>query len=103
MAFRLWRINAKANPGWQRDQNGEDKKSIHYSYARYASSLIVFVDIQARYLSFLGDHIFGLLPLMASCLNGAGGTIDGIEDPRVVANDVVDAEVGDFAWITVSD
>ena len=30
-----------------------------------------------------GDHIFGLLPLMASLLNGAGGTVDGIEDPRL--------------------
>ncbi|KAI3612237.1 hypothetical protein WG66_012260 [Moniliophthora roreri] len=28
-----------------------------------------------------GDHIFGLLPLMASCLNGAGGTV-GVDDPR---------------------
>ncbi|KAJ8590883.1 Metallo-hydrolase/oxidoreductase [Rhizopogon salebrosus TDB-379] len=30
-----------------------------------------------------GDHIFGLLPLLASRLNGAGGTVDGVEDPRV--------------------
>ncbi|KAG2369596.1 hypothetical protein BDR07DRAFT_1447469 [Suillus spraguei] len=29
-----------------------------------------------------GDHIFGLLPLLASMLNGAGGTADGVEDPR---------------------
>ncbi|KIJ70108.1 hypothetical protein HYDPIDRAFT_23251 [Hydnomerulius pinastri MD-312] len=29
-----------------------------------------------------GDHIFGLLPLMASLLNGAGGTIEDVEDPR---------------------
>ncbi|KAF9247350.1 beta-lactamase-like protein [Melanogaster broomeanus] len=29
-----------------------------------------------------GDHIFGLLPLMASLANGAGGTIDDVEDPR---------------------
>ncbi|KAF8165470.1 beta-lactamase-like protein [Crassisporium funariophilum] len=29
-----------------------------------------------------GDHIFGLVPLMASLLNGAGGTADGAEDPR---------------------
>ncbi|KAG6831398.1 hypothetical protein H0H92_011000 [Tricholoma furcatifolium] len=29
-----------------------------------------------------GDHIFGLVPLLASCLNGAGGTTDGVEDPR---------------------
>lgn len=29
-----------------------------------------------------GDHIFGLLPLLATMLNGAGGTADGAEDPR---------------------
>ncbi|KAI0796326.1 beta-lactamase-like protein [Irpex lacteus] len=32
-----------------------------------------------------GDHIFGLLPLLASRLNGAGGTADGVEDPRTQA------------------
>ncbi|KAF9006506.1 beta-lactamase-like protein [Cyathus striatus] len=30
-----------------------------------------------------GDHIFGLLPVMAGCLNGAGGTAEGSEDPRL--------------------
>jgi ribonuclease Z len=30
----------------------------------------------------IGDHIFGLIPLLASCLNGAGGTSDGVDDPR---------------------
>ncbi|GLB33960.1 putative metallo-beta-lactamase [Lyophyllum shimeji] len=29
-----------------------------------------------------GDHIFGLIPLLASCMNGAGGTVDSTEDPR---------------------
>ncbi|XP_006459985.1 hypothetical protein AGABI2DRAFT_184485 [Agaricus bisporus var. bisporus H97] len=29
-----------------------------------------------------GDHIFGIAPLLASCLNGAGGTAEGYEDPR---------------------
>jgi len=33
-----------------------------------------------------GDHIFGLLPLMASCMNGAGGTTEDVEDPRAQAN-----------------
>jgi len=32
-----------------------------------------------------GDHIFGLLPLLASRLNGAGGMVDGTEDPRAQA------------------
>ncbi|GJJ07087.1 hypothetical protein Clacol_001286 [Clathrus columnatus] len=35
-----------------------------------------------------GDHIFGLLPLLASCMNGAGGTIDGVDDPRTNSNEV---------------
>ena len=30
----------------------------------------------------VGDHIFGIAPLMAGCMNGAGGMIDGVEDPR---------------------
>uniref|UniRef100_A0A8H7Y188 Uncharacterized protein n=1 Tax=Psilocybe cubensis TaxID=181762 RepID=A0A8H7Y188_PSICU len=30
-----------------------------------------------------GDHIFGLIPLMCSLLNGAGGTAEGSEDPRL--------------------
>jgi ribonuclease Z len=39
-----------------------------------------------------GDHIFGLLPLLASRLNGAGGMIDEALDPR--ASGVLDdAEV----------
>ncbi|KAF9464400.1 Metallo-hydrolase/oxidoreductase [Collybia nuda] len=33
-----------------------------------------------------GDHIFGLLPLLASRLNGAGGTTDGTDDPRAQLN-----------------
>ncbi|KAF9268131.1 Metallo-hydrolase/oxidoreductase [Marasmius fiardii PR-910] len=33
-----------------------------------------------------GDHIFGLLPLMAACLNGAGGAADGAEDLRSQIN-----------------
>jgi len=29
-----------------------------------------------------GDHIFGLAPLLAARLNGAGGFAEGAEDPR---------------------
>ncbi|TFY55025.1 hypothetical protein EVG20_g9473, partial [Dentipellis fragilis] len=40
-----------------------------------------------------GDHIFGLIPLMASRLNGAGGMIDAAEDTRAagaaVAKDTI--------------
>ncbi|KAI0677233.1 Metallo-hydrolase/oxidoreductase [Trametes maxima] len=32
-----------------------------------------------------GDHIFGLLPVLAGRLNGAGGMVDSVEDPRVHA------------------
>jgi hypothetical protein len=49
-----------------------------------------------------GDHIFGLLPLMASCLNGAGGTVDWVEDPRLGTDDKDDNEVGLFARRDVS-
>ncbi|TFK55702.1 Metallo-hydrolase/oxidoreductase [Heliocybe sulcata] len=34
-----------------------------------------------------GDHIFGLLPLMASCMNGAGGTVEGVDDMRMQAGE----------------
>ncbi|KAF8842699.1 Metallo-hydrolase/oxidoreductase [Paxillus ammoniavirescens] len=39
-----------------------------------------------------GDHIFGLLPLMASLANGAGGTIEGVEDPRAQNSDHADID-----------
>jgi hypothetical protein len=34
------------------------------------------------FTGLLGDHIFGLLPLLASRLNGAGGMVDEALDPR---------------------
>ncbi|KAF8272498.1 beta-lactamase-like protein [Lactarius quietus] len=42
-----------------------------------------------------GDHIFGLLPLLASRLNGAGGMIDEALDPRAsgVLNDAEPLEI----------
>ncbi|EJD07680.1 Metallo-hydrolase/oxidoreductase [Fomitiporia mediterranea MF3/22] len=30
-----------------------------------------------------GDHIFGIAPLMAGCMNGSGGMIDGVSDKRL--------------------
>ncbi|KAJ7068426.1 beta-lactamase-like protein [Mycena amicta] len=33
-----------------------------------------------------GDHVFGIVPLMAGLLNGAGGVTDGEEDPRQVVD-----------------
>jgi hypothetical protein len=44
-----------------------------------------FHDIQVEWCT-AGDHIFGLLALMASRLNGAGGTAAGVEDPRTQIN-----------------
>jgi ribonuclease Z len=40
------------------------------------------------FFSCKGDHIFGLLPLMASRLSGAGGIVEGSgsEDPRATVN-----------------
>jgi len=43
---------------------------------------ILCLSVRSRKL-FLGDHIFGICPLLASCLNGAGGTAEGTEDPRM--------------------
>ena len=34
-------------------------------------------------VSRLGDHIGGLLCLLASAMNGDGGTVPGVEDPRI--------------------
>ncbi|KAK6331180.1 hypothetical protein TWF696_003247 [Orbilia brochopaga] len=38
-----------------------------------------------------GDHVFGLVPLLCTLMNGAGGSV-GVEDPRVLEADVVNAE-----------
>lgn len=43
-------------------------------------SLINMLELTTK---VVGDHIFGLLPLMASLLNGSGGMADGIEEPRL--------------------
>jgi ribonuclease Z len=48
-----------------------------------------------------GDHVFGLLPLLASRLNGAGGTAEGIEDPRI--QDIGDQEVSLYACRSFSE
>ena len=40
----------------------------------------------------IGDHIFGLLPLMASIANGAGGTVEDLEDPRAQSQSDVDVQ-----------
>ncbi|KAI0797059.1 beta-lactamase-like protein [Abortiporus biennis] len=39
-----------------------------------------------------GDHIFGLLPLLASRTNGAGGMVDDTDDPRLHSQSSVEAD-----------
>lgn len=46
----------------------------------HALALIGCVSIQ-----FSGDHIFGILPLLASRLNGSGGMVDDADDVRLEA------------------
>ena len=60
----------------------------HTHGARLLNVLIVFaVD------DLLGDHIFGLIPLLSSCLNGAGGIVDEADDPRAQVQADVNAQV----------
>ncbi|KAL5531371.1 hypothetical protein ACEPAG_4248 [Sanghuangporus baumii] len=40
-----------------------------------------------------GDHIFGIAPLMAGCMNGGGGMIEGIADPRLQPPDSEPLEI----------
>jgi len=39
-----------------------------------------------------GDHIFGLLPLMASCLDGSGGMVNESEDGRLQSGSTEDIQ-----------
>ena len=68
--------------GYSRVQSrwGKSKRSSSHIHMVRATSL----NVLHRLLICLykGDHIFGLLPLMASRLNGAGGTSEGVDDPR---------------------
>lgn len=38
---------------------------------------------------WIGDHIFGIGPLICGLMNGAGGLIDGHEDPRLKPSEEV--------------
>ncbi|KAL5492506.1 hypothetical protein ACEPAI_3953 [Sanghuangporus weigelae] len=40
-----------------------------------------------------GDHIFGIAPLMAGCMNGGGGMIEGMADPRLQPPDSEPLEI----------
>jgi hypothetical protein len=50
-------------------------------------------------LEMLGDHIFGLPPLLASIMNGAGGTV-GIEDTRHTSQNEVRTDFCSNAKLT---
>ncbi len=40
-----------------------------------------------------GDHLFGIGPLLAGCLNGMGGMVEGIEDKRLRAEAIQELDV----------
>ena len=46
---------------------------------------------------FTGDHIFGIGPLLAGCLNGLGGMIEGVDDKRTKAAALQNIEVSSIA------
>ena len=57
---------------------------------------------RAELNSFIpGDHIFGILPLLASRLNGAGGIAEGVDDPRAQGGQS-DQEVHSSRILTVA-
>ncbi|KAG6378724.1 Metallo-hydrolase/oxidoreductase [Boletus reticuloceps] len=88
MVIRLWGGDP-ASVAEKRSKDGKDQENIHHPYAWFASTL---VSLLALTLGHTGDHIFGLLPLMASIANGAGGTIEDIEDPRAQRQGDVDVD-----------
>lgn len=49
------------------------------------STYVLASDHHNVYEIFTGDHIFGIGPLIAACLNGAGGMVEGVADPRLNA------------------
>lgn len=62
-------------------------QKIFITHTHGASFLIYrFAELIILVSTILGDHIFGILPLLASRLNGAGGTVEGVADPRAKAS-----------------
>ena len=51
-------------------------------------------------MSYVGDHIFGLIPLLAGCLNGMGGTSDGVDDPRIQVDTAQPVCASDISFVT---
>lgn len=91
MVIRLWGGDPASNAE-KRSQDGKSQEDIHNSYTWYESALVSFLSGDSG--EHTGDHIFGLLPLMTSIINGAGGTTDDVEDPRAQRQGSVDIEVG---------
>jgi hypothetical protein len=52
---------------------------------------------RSRSQCFSGDHIFGLVPLLSTRSNGAGGMAPGVEDPRAHLDHT--AQVGNMCAI----
>lgn len=85
MALRLWRGDSTPDSEELR-QDGQDRESIHHTYPWSVTiqQPVIYNACRASHNHYLGDHIFGLLPVLAMRLNGAGGLVD-VEDPRAAA------------------
>lgn len=58
-------------------------KKIFITHTHGKRRYVSFQDVQL--MLNIGDHIFGILPLLAGRLNGAGGTVDDVDDPRMAS------------------
>lgn len=63
---------------------------------------VILPGLLTKCFAIPGDHIFGIAPLLASCLNGAGGTANGYEDPRSQRSAVTPVSPCSFTILKVS-
>lgn len=91
LVVRLWREHAETDTTISR-QDGESKKDIHNTYTWQVLKASNYERNALTKVSRAGDHIFGILPFMAGRLNGAGGVIPGVTDPRTYKIDRFNAE-----------
>lgn len=80
LVIRLWGRHTEPDTE-ERCQDGKNFQDLHYPYPWCVTTLPASRRV-AHWTGRSGDHIFGLLPLLASRLNGAGGMIDEALDPR---------------------